>query len=67
MNLSDLISQAEAASLRGVSRQAINDLIERGKLRGLSVGGRVMLSRKEVLKYKPQPAGRVAKKKKAKV
>lgn len=39
------ISQAEAARIRGVTRQAMHRLIQRGKLSTLEVGGHVLVSR----------------------
>jgi excisionase family DNA binding protein len=56
--LADLISQAEAARYRGVSRAAITDLIRRGKLRSVTVAGRALVYRSEVEGYKPEPPGR---------
>ncbi|MDT7779681.1 MAG: hypothetical protein QOC99_2193, partial [Acidobacteriota bacterium] len=56
---SKLISQAEAAKLRGVSRAAIRDLIRRGRINSVSFGGREMVYRNEVLSFensKPGPA-----------
>ena len=56
--LSDLISQAEAARIRGVTRAAIRDLIRRKRLRSVEVGGRELVYRSEVesfLKDKPGP------------
>jgi hypothetical protein len=38
-NLSDLITPSEAAALRAVSRQAIDDLMRRGKLQTWEIGG----------------------------
>ena len=58
MNLSELISQATAARLRGTSRAAIADLIERGRLRTQEVDGVLYVFRHEVLafeKHKPGP------------
>lgn len=43
------ISQAEAARLRGVSRQAISKLIRQGKLRTFEIGGHVLVDRAEIL------------------
>jgi excisionase family DNA binding protein len=54
----DWISQAEAARLRGVSRQAIAKLVANGRLRTLEVGGRVFLHRGDVLAFEPNPPGR---------
>jgi excisionase family DNA binding protein len=56
--LFDLVSQAEASRLRGVSRQAIAKLVKEGKLRGFKVAGRVLVSRAEVENYQIKPAGR---------
>lgn len=47
-DVSDLISQTEAARLRGVSRPAIADLIKRGRLRSVEVAGRTLVYRSEV-------------------
>jgi excisionase family DNA binding protein len=58
MNLSDLISQAEAARLRGVSRSSINELVQKGRFKIYMIGGRPLLSRTEVLNFEPDPGGR---------
>lgn len=55
---SEWISQAEAARLRGVTRQAIAKLVGNGRLRSLDVGGRALVSRADVLAFEPNPAGR---------
>lgn len=57
-SLKDLITVAEAARLRGVTRSAIWDLIDRGKLRALRRFGLALLDRGEVLNYKPARSGR---------
>jgi hypothetical protein len=62
-SLDDLITQAEAARLRQVSRSAINDLVKRRKLKVKIIGGQPFVSRKEVLSYAPEVGGRPAKKK----
>jgi hypothetical protein len=41
-----------------VSRQAIDDLMRRGKLQTWEIGGRVFVSRKAVLAYRPAAGGR---------
>ena len=56
--LQDWISQAEAARVRGVSRQAIARLLSKGRFKVLEVGGRVLLSRSDVERYKPERPGR---------
>lgn len=57
-DLSEWISQAEAARLRGVSRQAIAKLVANDRLATLDVGGRVFVRRQDVLTFEPNPAGR---------
>lgn len=57
-NLDDWISQAEAARLRGVSRQAIAKLIQRKRLASREIAGRVVVRRSEVEAFVPQPIGR---------
>lgn len=52
------ISQAEAARLRNVSRQAIAKLVSNGRLRTLEVGGRSFVARADVLSFEPNPPGR---------
>jgi excisionase family DNA binding protein len=52
------INQAEAARLRGVSRQAIAKLAAHGRLRTLAVGGRTLVNRVDVLAFTPNPPGR---------
>lgn len=54
----DWISQAEAARIRRVSRQAISRLIKRGRLGTTTVAGYVLVSRKDVVEFKPMTAGR---------
>lgn len=55
--MSDLISQAEAARLRGVTRAAIRDLIRRGRIRSLTVGGRDLVYRSEVEGFEKEKPG----------
>jgi excisionase family DNA binding protein len=54
----DWISQAEAAQLRGVSRQAISKLVQKGRLRRLVIGGHTLVHRADVLAFRPNAAGR---------
>ncbi len=56
--LEDLISFADAARLRGVSRQSITKLVAKGRFNPVSIGGREFLNRMEVESYKPLKAGR---------
>jgi excisionase family DNA binding protein len=57
-NGNDWISQAEAARIRGVSRQAISRLIKKGRLKVLQIGGKVLLNRAEIESFVPEKAGR---------
>ena len=52
------ITQAEAARLRKVTRQAIAKLVGNGRLRTVIVGGRSFVSRADVLAFEPNPPGR---------
>lgn len=57
-NLEDLIIPTTAAKLRGVSKQAIYDLIERGRLPVIEVDGVKFVRRSDVLNFEELPAGR---------
>jgi excisionase family DNA binding protein len=57
-SVSDLISQTEAARLRGVTRAAIQDLVRRGRIRSVNVGGRALVYRSEVENYEKGEPGR---------
>lgn len=61
----NLISQVEAARLRGCSRQAIFDLIQRGKLKTYSAGIHRLVDRTEVMNLELDPRGRPRGKKKS--
>ena len=54
----DWVSQAEAARIRGVSRQAIARLIKKGRFRILEIGGKFFLRREDIKAYKPEAPGR---------
>jgi excisionase family DNA binding protein len=56
--MSDLISQAEAARLRGVTRAAIQDLVRRERIRSVNVGGRALVYRSEIEDYERGEPGR---------
>ena len=56
------ITKAEAARIRGVTRQAIGKLVGKGKLETLEIAGHTLVRRAEVKAYKPQPGGRPASK-----
>lgn len=55
--LADLMTVSEAATARGVSRQAIHALIERGRLRSTTMFGRVLLYRSEVEGFEKETPG----------
>jgi excisionase family DNA binding protein len=61
MNISDLISQAEAARLRGVSRSSIHELVQKGRFKIYMIGGKPLLSKTEVLNFEPDVGGRPSK------
>lgn len=56
--LGDYISISQAARLRGVSPQAIDDLIRRGRLTAYPVAGRRLLLRSEVEAFERESGGR---------
>jgi hypothetical protein len=61
----DLMTQADAARLRGVTRSAITYLITQGRLRAYERYGMRFVSRREVEAYeplKPGPQPKVAQK-----
>ncbi|QHN03813.1 helix-turn-helix domain-containing protein [Granulicella sp. WH15] len=58
----DWITQAEAARIRDVSPQGISDLIRRGRLQTLLIGGKTFVRRSEVEAFKPTTGGRPRKK-----
>jgi hypothetical protein len=61
--LENYISQVEAAMIRGVSKQAIADLIRRSRLTAIKVAGRTLVLRSEVEAFVALPkTGRPAKK-----
>ena len=58
LDLDDLITQAEAANLRGVTREAIYNLVARGRLQTVEIGGQKFVRRSDVLNFEVLPAGR---------
>ncbi len=52
------ISQAEAARLRGVSRQAISKLVMKKRLRTLDIGGTTFVFKDDVIRFVPKKGGR---------
>jgi excisionase family DNA binding protein len=59
-NGNDWVSQADAARIRGVSRQAISRLIKKGRLQVLKIAGKVLLNRAEIEAFVPEQPGRPA-------
>ena len=57
-----LISQSEAARLRGVSKQAITSLISRGRLTSVDVAGHTLVLRSEIESFVVRPKGHPPKK-----
>lgn len=56
-DMGDLITQTEAASLRGVSLASINELIKRGRLRIKEVFGKRLVYKSEVLAFEKEKPG----------
>jgi excisionase family DNA binding protein len=54
----DWISQANAARIRGVSRQAIAKLVRTKRLRTMEIGGHVLIRREDILDFHRKKAGR---------
>lgn len=52
------ITQAEAARIRGVSRQSINKLVKAGRLNTFTVGGSIFVDSKQIAHFQPSPKGR---------
>jgi hypothetical protein len=57
LNPEKWMSKGDAARARGVSRQAIWELVNRGRLTTCRFKGRVYVSRAEVLGFAPRPRG----------
>ena len=54
----ELLTVAQAAQRRGVSRQAINHLIRQGKLETVEIAGKRFVCRAAVDKFEPDKGGR---------
>lgn len=59
-NALEWITKAEAARIRGVTRQAIAKLVNKGRLATLEIAGHTLVKRADVANYKPEPGGRPA-------
>jgi hypothetical protein len=55
--MNDLITQKEAAELRGVTRAAIGYLIAQGRLRTRELYGKRLVYRSEVVNFVPAKSG----------
>ena len=55
--MDDWITQLEAAELRGVAVQVVNNWVRRGRVRTKELYGKVLVSRGDVLAYEPQKPG----------
>ena len=62
VRLDELITQKQAAEIRGVTPQSIHLLVKRGRLKTVQIGGRQFLLRSDVEKFEPDPGGRPKKK-----
>jgi len=60
-NADEWISQSEAARIRGVTRQAIARLVKRGRVGILEIGGRVLVSRRDIETFTSKQPGRRSK------
>lgn len=56
------ITQSEAARIRGVSRQAINKLIKKGRLKTMEVGSIIFVDKSEIENFHALSSGRPKKK-----
>jgi hypothetical protein len=55
--MDDVISQAEAAVLRGITRASINELVARGRLSVVELAGRRFVLRSEVENFRDARIG----------
>lgn len=56
-DMSDLITQAQAAEIRGVSRAAIASLVKRGRLRSKKLFSNVLVYRSEIEAFEKEKPG----------
>jgi len=63
VDISDLITQAEAAKLRGVRGSSINGLVKRGRLLSVELFGKRLVYRSQVLTFERMKTGPKAAKK----
>lgn len=58
INIEDWITQAEAARIRKVSRQAINKLVKAGRIRTVNFGRVVLVHKEDVKNFEAKSSGR---------
>lgn len=56
------ITQSEAARIRGVSRQAINNLVKKGRLKTLEIGSVTFVDKSQIENFQMLNSGRPKKK-----
>ena len=61
-NIKDYLTISEAARHRGVTVQAIQDLIYRGRLKAQRMGRSWLIHKRDLAAYTPDPGGRPKKK-----
>jgi excisionase family DNA binding protein len=64
-DVSAWISQSEAARLRGVSREAIYNLVKKNRFATFKIGDKTLINKEDVENYQPQPSGRKPKKRRS--
>lgn len=57
IDVADLITQQQAAEIRGVTLASINELVQRGRLRTVEMFGRKLVFRSEVESFTPHKRG----------
>jgi len=57
-NVDEWITQSEAARIRGISRQAINKLVKKSRLKTFCMGNIIFVNRKEIENFLPKKVGR---------
>jgi len=60
-SLDEFLTVAEAAKVRGVSRAAIHELIQRGRLRSETLLGRIVVYKNEIKEFEKDKPGPKAK------
>jgi hypothetical protein len=58
ISIDDWIAPAQAARIRGVSRQAIAKLIKAGRVATVEIGGRTLVRLADIKNFQPRKAGR---------